>query len=223
MSLIERVVNAIIKKLVQIACRIDAEQLEKVPQEGPLIIITNHITFLEAPVVYTHLMPRPLTAFSKTETWEKPFLGWLFDLWGIIPIRRGEADLSALRKGLQVLREGFILTVAPEGTRSGNGVLAKGLPGVVTVALRSKAPILPVATFGHEALNENLRRLRRTDFNIRVGEPFHLKEIEGKVTREIREAMIDEMMYQIAALLPERYRGVYADLENAPHDYLIFD
>jgi len=223
MSILERIVNAVIKTIVRTVCRIDDAELAKVPDKGPLIIITNHVTFLEAPVVYTHLMPRPLTAYSKTESWDKSFRGWLFDLWEIIPLRRGEADLTAIRKGLQVLREGTILTIAPEGTRSGTGVLAEGLPGAVTVALRSKAPIIPVATYGHENLTENLKRLRRTDFHIRVGEIFHLYQPSGKVTRQIRKQMIDEMMYRIAALLPEEYRGVYADLENATQEYLIFE
>lgn len=218
----EKIVNTVIKTLVRTVCRIDASELEQVPAEGPLIIATNHVTFLEAPVVYTHLMPRPLTAFSKTETWDNPFLGWLFDLWEIIPLKRGEADLGALRKGMQALDEGMILTIAPEGTRSYTGILAEGHPGVVMVALRSESPILPVATFGHEDLGQNLKRLRRTDFNIRVGRPFRLKKPEGKITREIRRKMTDEIMYQIAALLPEPYRGVYADASKASTTYLEF-
>lgn len=218
----EKIVNTLIKTLVRTVCRIDASELEQVPAEGPLIIATNHVTFLEAPVVYTHLMPRPLTAFSKTETWDNPFLGWLFDLWEIIPLKRGEADLGALRKGMQALDEGMILTIAPEGTRSYTGILAEGHPGVVMVALRSESPILPVATFGHEDLGQNLKRLRRTDFNIRVGRPFRLKKPEGKITREIRRKMTDEIMYQIAALLPEPYRGVYADASKASTTYLEF-
>lgn len=219
----ERIVNAAIKGLVRIACRIDAAELDAIPREGPLIIATNHITFLEAPIYYTHLMPRPLTAFSKTETWENPFLGWLFDLWEIIPLKRGEADLGALRKGMEVLKQGTILTIAPEGTRSGNGQLARGYPGIVTVALRSGSPIIPTVSYGHEHLKANLRRLRRTDFHIRVGNPFHLKETNGKLKREIRTQMTDEIMYQLAALLPTSYRGIYSDLSRATEEYLQFE
>lgn len=223
MKLPEKIVNGLIRTLVRTVCRIDAAELERVPARGPLIIATNHVTFLEAPVVYTHLMPRPLTAFSKTETWDNPILGWLFDLWEIIPIKRGEADLAALRKGMNALDEGMILTIAPEGTRSYTGILAEGHPGVVMVALKSDAPILPVATYGHENLGQNLKRLRRTDFNIRVGRPFRLKKPEGKVNREIRRKMTDEIMYQIAVLLPEQYRGVYADPAKASTTYLEFE
>ncbi|MEA2008767.1 MAG: 1-acyl-sn-glycerol-3-phosphate acyltransferase, partial [Chloroflexota bacterium] len=60
----------------------------------------NHINFLDAPIFYTHLCPRPLTGFVKSETWDSPYLGPLFTLWGAIPVRRGEADMNAIRRGV---------------------------------------------------------------------------------------------------------------------------
>jgi 1-acyl-sn-glycerol-3-phosphate acyltransferase len=193
-----------------------------VPARGPLILVCNHINFLEVPLMYTHLQPRPLTGFAKSETWDNPWLAPLFNLWGAIPLQRGEADTKALRKGLQALQEGKIVVITPEGTRSHNGQLQQGHPGVITLALHSAAPLLPLVYYGQEALEDNLRRLKRTEFHINVGQPFYLTVPKGKVTHAVRQAITDEIMYQLAILLPAGYRGVYADLSTATTQYLQF-
>jgi 1-acyl-sn-glycerol-3-phosphate acyltransferase len=215
-------VTGAIKVLVSVLCRVDGSQLARVPDRGPLIIVTNHVNFLDVPVLYIHLQPRPLAGFAKAETWDSPALAMLADLWGAIPLQRGEVDLSALRAALDALEKGRILGVAPEGTRSGNGHLQEGQPGVVLLALRTRAPILPMASYGGECFRHNLTKLRRTDFHIAVGEPFHLVPPEAPMTRQVRSQMTDEIMYQIAALLPPDYRGVYSDLDQATCDYLRF-
>lgn len=222
LSLTEKVVNTTIRGLTSLICRVDAEQLCKVPSQGPLIIVSNHINFLDVPVIYTRLQPSPLTGFAKIETWDSPFLGPLFSLWGIIPVRRGEADMSAIRQGVAVLKRGEILAILPEGTRSGHGRLAKGQAGMVTIALLTGAPLLPVAHFGAETYRQNLPRLRRTDFRIQVGKPFILDAGSTKVSHAVREQMAAEIMYQLAALLPPAYRGQYADLNLATQHYLRF-
>jgi len=211
MRLAFRVVTTTIKGLTKILCRIDADCLEQVPAEGPLILVGNHVNFLEAPVMYTQLQPRPVTGFVKAETWNNPFLGTLFTLWGGIPLQRGEVDRSALREGLRALEKGYILAIAPEGTRSGTGHLARGHPGVVTMAIQSGAPLLPVIYYGGEKFFPNLSRLRRTDFHVRIGQPFYVDTQGARMTRELREVITDEIMYQLAALLPEDYRGIYAE------------
>jgi len=223
MTLAYRVVTSAIKTLTRILCRIDDAQLAQVPEQGPLILAINHVNFLEAPIFYTHLHPRPVTGFVKAENLEHPFFGpLLFGLWGGIPIRRGEADMAAFRQALAAMEEGQILAVAPEGTRSGHGRLQQGYPGVTLLALRSGAPVLPIVHYGGELFWRNLRRLRRTDFCIVVGQPFHLDAGGAKVTRQVRQQMADEVMYQIAALLPPAYRGVYSDLSAATETYLRF-
>lgn len=219
----ERVVNGTIRRLTRVACRVDDAELSKIPACGPLILVCNHINFLEVPLAYTHLMPRRLTGFAKAETWDNPALGWLFSMWEAIPVRRGEADGRALRKAVEVLREGQLLAVAPEGTRSGNGQLQPGRPGVVMVALWSKAPLLPIAYYGGEMFARNVRRLRRTDFHFVVGDPFRLDDRGERATHLVRQRMVDEVMYQLAALLPPDYRGVYTDLDRATETYLRFE
>lgn len=222
MKVVYWAVTSAIKSLTRFLCRVDDVHLARVPERGPLILAANHVNFLEVPLLYTHLQPRPLAGFAKAETWDNPVLRMLADLWGAIPLQRGEADVSALRAALKALEADRILCVAPEGTRSGNGRLQRGNPGIVLLALRSNAPLLPMAFYGGERIWDNLARFRRTDFRIVVGQSFHLVAEGVRVTREVRQQMADEIMFQMAALLPPTYRGVYADLAGATETYLRF-
>jgi 1-acyl-sn-glycerol-3-phosphate acyltransferase len=205
-----------------VVCRIEDAELELVPRRGPLILAVNHINSLDAPLLLAHLQPRRMRGLAKIETWDNKFMGWLFNLWESIPIRRGEADLEAVRRCLNALESGDILAVAPEGTRTYDGRLISGRPGIVLIALRSGAPILPVAHWGGEDFSKNIKRLKRTDFHIRVGKPFILDSKGEKVNGKIRQEMVDEIMLQIASLMPEEYRGQYAYNTLPPQKYLQF-
>ncbi len=162
MSLAYHAVNFTFKRIVRILCRVDDSQWHKIPAEGPFIMAVNHINFMEIPLMYTHLLPRPMTGFVKAESFDLPFVGWVFKLWEGIPLQRGEADMTAVRAGLNALAEGKILVIAPEGTRTGDGRLQQGHPGIVTIALKANVPILPVAYYGSEHFWPNFKRLRRT-------------------------------------------------------------
>jgi 1-acyl-sn-glycerol-3-phosphate acyltransferase len=222
MRIAYRVVTSAIHGALRALCQIGDEELVRVPDRGPLILVTNHINFLEVPLLYTHLQPRPLAGFAKAETWDNVTLAALADLWDAIPLQRGEADLGALRQALEALEEGHILTLSPEGTRSGDGRLQRAHSGVAFLALRSGAPLIPVAHHGGEQFWRKLRRLRRTEFNIVVGELFTLEADGVRVTQEVRQQMADEVMYQIAALLPPAYRGVYGDRAEATERHVRF-
>lgn len=223
MNFLRWFVYIVIKVGLSILCRMDAPEMHKVPAHGPLVAISNHTGQLEVPVMFAWLRPRKVTGWAKIETWDKPFLNWLFNLWGAIPVRRGEADTSALRAALEKLNEGYIFGVAPEGTRNKTGKLLRAHPGAVMLALHSKAPILPIAHWGGESFMSNLKRLRRTDFHIRVGRPFRIRADGERIGREQRQQIVDEMMYQIAALLPESYRGEYGDMSKATTKFLKFE
>jgi 1-acyl-sn-glycerol-3-phosphate acyltransferase len=205
-----------------IVCRIESNELAQVPLHGPLILAVNHINSLEVPLLFAHLQPRQLIGLAKIETWDNKVMAWLFNLWDSIPVRRGEADLDAIRRCLNVLSAGNILAIAPEGTRSYDGRLLPGRPGIVLIALHSGVPILPIAHWGGENFQMNLKRLKRTDFHIRVGKPFTLDTNGEKMHGTIRQAILDEIMYQIAILMPEQYRGRYANCTPPPQNYLRF-
>lgn len=214
-------INFLIRVYTRITCRIDAPDLHKFPKHGPLIAIANHTGQIEVPMLFAHLQPRKLSGWAKAESWDNKFLNWVFGVWGIIPVRRGEADMHALKEALRALEKGVIFGVAPEGTRNYTGVLKRALPGTVIIALHSGAPIIPIAHWGGEAYLKNLKRFKRTDFHIRVGEPFKLN-VEGlKVTGEVRQQIVDEMMYRLARLLPQEYRGEYSDMGKATENFLI--
>lgn len=213
------VTNAV-KLGTSVMCRINAPDLQTFPRKGPFIAYSNHTGQIEVPLMYAHLQPRPITGLAKVETWDGWFLRWVFDLWGAIPIRRGEADIHAMRMSLKVLDNNGILVIAPEGTRNKTGKLLRAQPGIITLALRTGAPLLPLAHWGGENFLPNLKHLKRTDFHIRVGKPFNLDPGDERVTKEVRQKMADEIMYRLSAMLPKYYRGAYADLENATGKYL---
>jgi 1-acyl-sn-glycerol-3-phosphate acyltransferase len=128
----------------------------------------------------------------------------------------------AMRKSLEALEKGCILGISPEGTRSKTGALIRAHGGVAMLGLHSGAPLQAVAHWGGEDFHKNVKQFKRTNFTIRVGPRFYLDAHGERVTKEIRQQMADEMMYQLAKLLPESYRGEYTDLENATEKYLRF-
>lgn len=214
---------AVFRGLTSVLCRIDDAQLAQVPDRGPLIIVTNHVNILEVPIIYTHLQPRSVVGLAAAYRWENPLLRRLLTMANAIPLHRGTADITALRRAVAMLQAGSFLLISPEGTRSGHGRLQRGHPGVVVLALRSGAPMLPIVYYGSEGYKDDLRRLRRTGFHIVVGRPFRLNDGGHRVTREVRRQMVDEIMYQLSGLLPPVYRGVYADLGSATTTYLDFE
>ena len=223
MNLMEWIVTYGCKLGLDVICKIDAKEISKVPQTGPLILYTNHTGTVEAPIMYTQLQPREkVTALAKVETWDNWFLNWVFTLWGIIPLHRGEADMEAMRKALAVLEKGYILGISPEGTRSREGKLLRAHGGIAMLALHSGAPLQPMAHWGGENFGRNVNQFKRTSFSVRVGPIFNLDAHGEKVTKEIRQKMADEMMYQLAKLLPVENRGEYSDLENGSENYLRF-
>ena len=201
---------------------VDDAELVKIPMSGPLILAVNHVNFLDAPIFMTHLQPRNVTALVKEETWKNPFMGALFNLWGGIPIKRGEVDRNAYNLARTSLNEGKILAIAPEGTRSKNGRLQIGHPGITMIAVKTNTPILPVAFYGGELIWDNIHRLVRTPFHIRVGKIFTIDPELSLNDRDLRQKATDQIMYQVADLLPEKYRGVYSDFSKVDTSFFHF-
>lgn len=221
MTIRERMTNGIVKILFRIIYRLDAWQLQRVPREGPGLLLSNHVTNLEGPLLYVFLRPRKTTALGKIELWQNPFTRFFMNTWKIIPLHRGSVDGQAMRRCFSALDEGYFIGVAAEGTRSRDGVLRRGQPGATLLATRANVPVVPIAHWGLSDAPSHLRRLRRAPAKVRVGRPFFLRKPDGStITRSDRTRMVDEMMYQLAALLPEHLRGEYADLEQMTTHYI---
>ena len=213
-------VNNVIKIISHILLKIDASELEKFPMEGPLISVANHVNFLDAPIIITHLHPRSTTGLVKKESWDKPFLAFLFNVWEGIPIDRDIADFTAFKKAKEALKQGKILAVAPEGTRSEDGRMIRGKPGIAILVSMCDVPIVPMAYYGHEDFDKNWKRLKRTPMKIRVGRPFQVNLGGRTKSKELMQTVTDAIMFEIAKLLPEDYRGYYADAEIEGKEFI---
>jgi len=215
----QRFANVVLRFLMWLLLDYEVEGLENILEEGPLIVVQNHMISIDT-VIGAALIDRQIMGMSKVENFRNPIVRLFFRLYGTFPVRRGEVDRQALRTSLRVLKEEKVLMAAPEGTRSRTNSLQKGKDGLSYIAVKSGAPIIPLAIWGQEAFWQQLRRLRRTRVNVGFGKPFFLDPGEGKLTREELSQMTHEMMYRIAALLPEEYRGYYADLSKATEEYV---
>jgi len=208
--------------LIKLLVRVEINHLERVPPQGPLIVIINHISIFD-PVVVIGGLPRPAIPLGKQEALNWFILGRIFKLYGVIPVRRGEADLQAIKAALRILRAGGVVLLAPEGTRSPTGRLQSGKDGAALMALRSGAAITPVGVSGTEQICSSWLRLRRAAVHLAVGEPFRLcpEALDKKGTRREIAAMTAEMMARLARQLPPAYQGVYRSPDETTERYLV--
>lgn len=220
MSVHFRVVNWGIRSILQTICQIDMKEFKKVPRNGPYIMVANHINFLEVPAFLSHIDDPMFTGLAKRETWNNPVFHVLFNMWGAIPLDREVIDRDAFQRSFEALSRGQIVAIAPEGTRSKHGRLQQGKTGILILALRCQVPIIPVAFFGYENFWSDVKHLRRSEFHLKVGAPFHLKVDNRYPSRIERQAVVDEIMYKIAELLPEKYRGFYQYEDKIRYQFL---
>ncbi len=190
-----------------ITSRIHLRGRYNIPRKGPFIVASNHLAWADVPLVPAYV-PEKVVAMAKEELFLGK-LGWLLRLMGAFPVKRGEADRQALRTADEQLKKGNVLFIFPEGTRSRTHTLAKGHAGLGMIALRSGAPVMPVAIWGSE------RALKKfgADVTISYGEPIVFKPKGTKITREDIDQATETIMCKIAEMLPPAYRGNYTKLE----------
>ena len=215
-------VTFILKWILNTICKIDCREfVEALSRNTPMIVIMNHTNFLEVPILVTHSYPIYVTGLVKSETWKNPVFAFIFNTYRAIPIDRGRAFHEAFKKVRETIDNGFFVVIAPEGTRSKDGVLGRGKAGVIQLAFDTDMPVLPTAHFGGELVWNNIKRLRRTPFCFKAGRPFKIK-FDGRPDRNTREEMLGEVMGQMARLLPEEMRGIYAQQAESECKYLEF-
>ncbi|HEX9412199.1 MAG TPA: lysophospholipid acyltransferase family protein [Ktedonobacterales bacterium] len=202
--------RVLLRLLMPLVVRVRAEGVENIPTTGPVILTPNHIVMMDI-LAMSVPVPRHVHHMAKVELFRVPVLGGVIRYLGAFPVRRGESDRDALRMAFEVLAAGQVLVVFPEGHRSRTGRLAAGQPGVALIALRSGAPVVPVAISGTEQVLKGWRYGPwAPKVRVAYGTPFTLAD-DARTRREAVQSGTDTIMRRIAELLPPAYRGIYAD------------
>ena len=186
--------------------RLRTEGTENIPKSGPVILAMNHIHWLDIPLA-SFPVSRINHYMAKIELFSTPLFGGYLRIVGAFPVRRGEGDREALHTGERLLAEGEAIVIFPEGHRSGDGTLQKAHPGAGYIAMRTGAPVVAVAISGTQKVFKTFRPI----VTIRYSQPFTVSQVGEKRTRDSVAQATDQIMYHIAALLPEGSRGPYAD------------
>ena len=204
--------RSIVRFLMRLITDIEVHGIEKLPT-GNVIAAANHLGRLDTAALLA-IMDREDIIMPVAEKYkDHPLYGAIGRAANAIWLNRFEADYSALRQILARMEQGGMLVIAPEGTRSKTEALQEGKMGVAFLASKSGFPVLPVAVTGTEdrRVLENLKHFRRSKIIVRAGEPFYIEIPKGKGREQLMREATDEIMCRIAALLPESYRGVYAN------------
>jgi len=208
------VLKAILTPILRLLFRIRVEGADNLPDDGPVIVASNHLSFLDS-IFIPLVIRRRVTFVAKAEYFDSWKTKWFFSAVGQIPVRRegGSAGERALASALDVLRDGGVFGIYPEGTRSRDGDLHRGHTGVARLALRSGAPIVPVGLVGTRDVQPPDRTLPRffQPITVKFGTPIDATRFAGREDdRMVLRQITDEVMFEIRALSGQRYSDTYA-------------
>jgi 1-acyl-sn-glycerol-3-phosphate acyltransferase len=203
----------LVRLILNIIARIETVGFDSPSIGQGCVIAVNHIGRLDAALPY-YVLDRPDIIMVVAEKYEKyAIFRWLVKITNGIFIDRYNADIRAIRETLRRLKQGQLLTITPEGTRSKTGNLIQAKPGGIYLAWKAGLPILPVAITGTEdaIVKDRLKHFKRLNIRAVAGQPFMLPAAEGKDRDALMQKYTDEVMCRIAALLPPGRRGFYAE------------
>jgi 1-acyl-sn-glycerol-3-phosphate acyltransferase len=189
--------------------RLDVNGRESVPPFGPVIVIANHLSNNDPPVLISTINRR-LNFIAKQELFNNPINRFVLKEIGVHPFDRSGRAVDIIKLSLRLLAQDKPVVLFPEGTRSPDHSMQKGLPGAAYIAMKSQAIILPVGIVGTEKFSSRRMMFPFARIGVNIGQPFTLPSIEGRPSHDVLQSMADMMMSRIAMLLPEKYRGVYA-------------
>ena len=204
-------IRPVFRLIFYILCRVKITGLENVPRQGAYLIAINHISLFEAPFILS-FWPMAPEVVGAVDIWSKPGQSTLARLYGGIPLRRGEYDRKVLEIAISALQSGRPLLIAPEGGRSHTPGMRRALPGVAFLMDMAQVPVIPVGFVGTtDDMMDKALHARKPRIEMHIGKPIQLIPAEGKgeEKREARQRNADLVMYRIADLVPEEYRGVY--------------
>lgn len=213
MTLVYDCCNLIMRGLLLAFSRLDVTGKENVPREGPLILVSNHLNLADPPLLGA-VCPRPITFMAKDELFRHPLAAPVVKLYGAFPVKRNKPDRQAIRGALAVLERQGVLGLFPEGRRNPLNGLGRAEAGVALIASLAQTAIVPVAITGTEEIEGLGVIIRRPRIRVRFGTPFTLPAADRRIGGRTLSALADEIMRSISAMLPPRYRGVYADVDD---------
>lgn len=208
---LRRTLRSLFNFLFQTLSKVEVIGLENVPPKGGYIVAINHLSRLDPPLAFALIERDDLTAIVADKYKRNLVIDPIVKILNGIWIDRDDTDFHAIREARKYLKAGWILGIAPEGTRSTTGVLLPAKTGVAYLADKANTKIIPAAIYGTENAIRQLFRLRRPHIHIQFGEPFLLPKVKRASRAEDLEQNTDEIMCQIAVKLPPSYRGTYAD------------
>ena len=197
--------------LFRLLTRVTVAGKENLPVDKGYIVASNHLGIIEVPLVYCLLARADVTGLVAKKHQSQPLFRWIVDSLGGIWLNRDEADTRAIRQATDHLKRGGVLGISPEGTRSPTGSMIAAKTGVAYLADRAGVPIVPTSVTGTWKAIRDVLLLHRPRITVRFGEPFILPPVERRERDADLQRNTDEIMAQIAALLPPEYRGVYAE------------
>lgn len=186
--------------LMRLLFRIEGRGVAHVPAAGPLLVVANHVSVLDPPLV-GGVSPRPLCFLAKAELFEVPLFGRFIHALNARPVRREGSDARALRTALRLLEAGRALLIFPEGTRGEEGVVREGRPGAGMLAVMSGAPVVPAYIAGSgRALPKGRVLPRPAKVRVTFGPPLSFKAGDQESRKDRYRDATQAMMRAIAQL-----------------------
>jgi 1-acyl-sn-glycerol-3-phosphate acyltransferase len=197
--------------------------LEHIPAEGGAILMMNHTAAPDPAICTAFIEARYIITMAKVETLRNPFVALFNALWGNFVVKRGQIDRFALLSAIELVKQGQIVLIAPEGTRHADG-LRDPKDGIAYIAHKADALIIPAAVVVERGWFMKILTFRRVHWELHIGQPFRFRQA-GKLTQDLRQQMMHEALYHLARYIPAEYahlRGDYADLRQATTHTLEF-
>ena len=218
MGIVYATSNLLLKSLLRIFGDWEVNGKENVPRKGALIIVANHISDIDAGILNASI-PRRVEFMAKADLFQKPIISQFFRAYGAFPINENGKEFYSINHSLHILNRNGAIGIFPEGAKNPTA-LGQAMLGSAMIAMMSGAPILPVGITGTESVGDGIRIFYpKGTFRINIGKPFYAPVVRGKRLRINVETTTDIIMKQIAALLPERYRGVYHNAWEGTRSY----
>ena len=212
------ILKVIFRGIFRMLGRVTITGKEHIPYGKRYVVAMNHVSIFDPPLIAA-FWPEQLEIIGAADVFEKPGQGQILRAYGVMPVHRGEYDRALFTRIISVINAGYPLLIAPEGGRSHVTAMRRAMPGIAYIIEQTRVPVVPVGLVGTtEDFWQRARRGQRPALEIRIGKPITLPEIiaRGAEKHEARQQNADLVMRHLAGLLPEEYRGVYAESAILP-------